>query len=268
MARFRLTRPMCYAHLGAVALQRGLGASLASRPTRRRRRSARTTPRNELRGCPQYTHLSAQHSPASDGGHAPAMPCFGREDLHAARAGLHVQSDPNPRMGKAFVWPQRPTTPGPLTTLRRSRTHAKPSLAARTYNPCIPSPPFENDPARTHARSPVGRQDHKRARPLAASRERQRTRARAKPCLAGRPTAPLRSQSPEKHTSRGRPPGMELPDAAVVVIVPYRRTRMGPHFEAPPGLFPYSYLVLLPAGSGLLLLLFFNFRRQSRARYR
>jgi hypothetical protein len=37
----------------------------------------------------------------------------------------------------------------------------------------------------------------------------------------------------------------------VVVNLP-RRTRMGPHFRLPPGLFLDSYLVPLPAGFTLL----------------
>jgi hypothetical protein len=66
--------------------------------------------------------------------------------------------------------------------------------------------------------------------------------------FGGPTTAPThRSQCDEKNTSRGRPAGMELPDVAVIVIHPHRRTRMGPHFEVPPGLFPYSYLVMFLA---------------------
>jgi hypothetical protein len=38
---------------------------------------------------------------------------------------------------------------------------------------------------------------------------------------------------------------MELPDYPVMVLAPHRRTRMGPHLRFPPGLFPYSYLVIL-----------------------
>jgi hypothetical protein len=87
---------------------------------------------------------------------------------------------------------------------------------------------------------------------LATSRDRSRTHAWAKPCLAGRPTVLVRTQPPETNTSRGRPPGMELPDYPVVVVNLPRRTRMGPHFRLPPGLFLDSYLVPLPAGFTLL----------------
>jgi hypothetical protein len=112
----------------------------------------------------------------------------------------------------------------PLRTFReRSRAHAwaKPCLAARTYDACG----------------------------ALAFRERPRTHAWAKPCLAGRPTMLVRTQSCEQNTSRSRPSGMELPDYPVVVLTPRRRTRMGPHFTIPPGLFPDSYLVTLPVVS-------------------
>jgi hypothetical protein len=33
---------------------------------------------------------------------------------------------------------------------------------------------------------------------------------------------------------------MELPDYPVVALTPHRRTRMGPHFRFPPGLFSDS----------------------------
>jgi hypothetical protein len=112
--------------------------------------------------------------------------------------------------------------------------------------------------------------------PLATSRERSRRHARAKPCLAGRPTALVRTQIPETNTSRGRPSGMELPDYPVVVLTPAPLDQDGPapplparsfpgfvarsasrrvfsrirsSFRFPPGLFPYSLLVPLPAGS-------------------
>jgi hypothetical protein len=76
--------------------------------------------------------------------------------------------------------------------------------------------------------------------PLHTFRQRSRTLAWAKPCLAGRPTALVRTQPPEQHTSRGRPSGMELPDYPVMSLTPAHRARTGPHLVAPPGLFPYS----------------------------
>jgi hypothetical protein len=86
----------------------------------------------------------------------------------------------------------------------------------------------------------TGRQDLHAHGLLALSRERSRTLAWAKPCLAGRPTMLVRTQLPETNTSRSRPSGMELPDYPVVVLTPSCRTRMGPHLRFPPGLFPDS----------------------------
>jgi hypothetical protein len=85
-----------------------------------------------------------------------------------------------------------------------------------------------------------GRQELHTPAPARNVRERSRTHAWAKPCLAGRPTTLVRTQSPVQNTSRGRPSGTELPDYPVVALTPVRRTRMGPHLRFPPGLFPYS----------------------------
>jgi hypothetical protein len=74
----------------------------------------------------------------------------------------------------------------------------------------------------------------------------------AKPCLAGRPTALVRTQSPEQNTSRGRPSGMELPDYPVMVLTPTPTDQDGPTLRFSPGLFPYPYLVTLPTHSSFL----------------
>jgi hypothetical protein len=133
------------------------------------------------------------------------------------------------------VWPPGPTTQGPTTyasALPVSRTITSARMGEAL---------FGGDDLHTHA-------------PLYTFRERSQTLAWAKPCLAGRPTMLVRTQPPEQHTSRSRPSGMELPDYPVVVLTPSRRTRMGPHFTFPPGLFPDSYLVLLPVGFLVLVL--------------
>jgi hypothetical protein len=98
-----------------------------------------------------------------------------------------------------------------------------------------------------------------------AFRERSQTLAWAKPCLAGRPTMLVRTQPPEQNTSRSHPSGMELPDYPVVVLTLHRRTRMGPHLRFPPGLFPDSSLVTLPAGSFFKFVPRYASRRPSAA---
>jgi hypothetical protein len=69
-------------------------------------------------------------------------------------------------------------------------------------------------------------------------RERSQTHAWAKPCLAGRPTALVRTQPPEQNTSRSRPSGMELPDYPVMVLTPTPTDQDGPALPLPAGSFP------------------------------
>jgi hypothetical protein len=76
--------------------------------------------------------------------------------------------------------------------------------------------------------------------PLYTFRERSQTLAWAKPCLAGRPTALVRTQPLETNTSRSRPSGMELPDYPVVALTPTPWDQDGPALPFPPGLFSYS----------------------------
>jgi hypothetical protein len=104
----------------------------------------------------------------------------------------------------------------------------------------VPLLRFESDQNPCMGEALFGGQDLYAHAPPHTFRERSQTLAWAKPCLAGRPTMLVRTQPPEQHTSRGRPSGMELPDYPVVALTPVRRTRMGPHFRFPPGLFPYS----------------------------
>jgi hypothetical protein len=138
-------------------------------------------------------------------------------------------------------------------------------LAARACNACVRSSRFENDHERTTGDAQSGRDDLHTLASLAVSRERhdrahRRSRvwpprptlthrllpldndhertARAKPCLAGRPTAFVRTQRFEQNTSRGRPSGMELPDYPVVALTPTPQDQDGPVPQLPAGSFP------------------------------
>jgi hypothetical protein len=122
----------------------------------------------------------------------------------------------DPLMGEALFGDRELHTPAPAPNLPRAITNPRMGEAL------------------------TGRQDLHAHGLLALSRERSRTLAWAKPCLAGRPTMLVRTQLPETNTSRSRPSGMELPDYPVVVLTPSCRTRMGPHLRFPPGLFPDS----------------------------
>jgi hypothetical protein len=108
-----------------------------------------------------------------------------------------------------------------------------PFLAARTYTLTR-----AQCPERTAGQSPVRRLGpHSRAH-RATSRERSRTHAWAKPCLAGRPTMLVRTQCFETNTSRGRPIGMELPDYPVMALTPTPWDQDGPALRPPAGSFP------------------------------
>jgi hypothetical protein len=153
--------------------------------------------------------------------------------------------------GRQHLQRQNPQPMHPLFPFReRSQTlaRAKPCLAGPHGARTAPNVPRRN-PGLHVGEALFGGNDLQRARRLARSESDPELHAWAKPCLAGRPTALVRTQCCETNTSRSRPSGMELPDYPVVVLTPCRRTRMGPHFRFPPGLFPYSYLVPLPAGS-------------------
>jgi hypothetical protein len=141
----------------------------------------------------------------------------------------------------------RPTALIPPAACRdatHTSTWAKPCLAARTHTLTHRSPRPESDHERTHGRSPV-----------------QGRTGWAKPCLAGRPTMLVRTQPPETNTSRGRRSGMELPDYTVMVSFLHRGTRTGPTRPGPARSFPYSYLVMAPARSFLVVVARFASRR-------
>jgi hypothetical protein len=116
------------------------------------------------------------------------------------------------------VWPRRPAHSRTARNVPRTSTNARlgEALSGR-------------DDLRTHA-------------PLHRFRERSQTLAWAKPCLAGRPTMLVRTQSPEQNTSRGRPSGMELPDYPVVATLPTPWDQDGPTPPLPAG----SFSVLVP----------------------
>jgi hypothetical protein len=189
--------------------------------------------------------------------HRPASGARGATRQTSSRLTHNVRATPhaprtikNARPDKALFRREDLHADAPLHTFReRPRTHArpKPCLAAttynaRTHNPCIRSTRFENDHEPTHGRSPVWRQRLTTPVGAFASRERSRTHAWAKRCLAGRPTALVRTQSPETNTSRGRPPGMELPDYPVMATLPTPQDQDGPALPLPAGSFP----VLVP----------------------
>jgi hypothetical protein len=87
-------------------------------------------------------------------------------------------------------------------------------------------------------RSPVWSPGSTTLYPVHTFRERSQTHAWAKPCLAGRPTALVRTQCCETNTSRGRPSGMELPDYPVVATPPTPWDQDGPALPLPAGSFP------------------------------
>jgi hypothetical protein len=115
--------------------------------------------------------------------------------------------------------------------------HGRSPLAARTYTLSHRSQRVETQPRPPCGRSPVRQADPQRLYPSRTFRERSQTHAWAKPCLAGRPTALVRTQSPEQNTSRGRPSGMELPDYPVVVLTPTPWDQDGPTRNLPAGSF-------------------------------
>jgi hypothetical protein len=165
---------------------------------------------------------------------------FGRQSFNAVR--LHTSRERSRRHAWAKPCPvaRSYTLPRPLATSReRSRTNAweKPCLAPRTctltHRSYVP---------RTITTARMGEAlfggETYNAVPLHTFRERSRTLAWAKPCLAGRPTALVRTQSPEQNTSRGRPSGMELPDYPVVAALPTPWDQDGPTPPLPARSFP------------------------------
>jgi hypothetical protein len=175
--------------------------------------------------------------------HARRCPVWPRRPTHSRTARNVPRTSTNARLGEALSGSQDLHAHAPLHTFReRPRTHAwpKPCLAGTTYTLMHRSQRSESDDEPTHGRSPVWPQRPTTPGPLAVSRERSGTHAWAKPCLAGRPTMLVRTQSPEQNTSRGRPSGMELPDYPVVATRPIPQDQDGPTPPLPTGSFPYS----------------------------
>jgi hypothetical protein len=148
---------------------------------------------------------------------------------------------PNALLGEAlFGGLDHTLTHPPLATSReRSRPHAwaKPALAGRP-TALVPLPTCRDATQTSMWAKPCLAARPTTRAPIYTFRERSRTQAWAKPCLAGRPTALVRTQSPEQNTSRGRPPGMELPDYPVVVLTPTPKDQDGPALRPPAGSFP------------------------------
>jgi hypothetical protein len=173
--------------------------------------------------------------------HARRCPVWPRRPTHSRTARNVPRTSTNARLGEALSGSQDLHAHAPLHTFReRPRTHAwpKPCLAGTTYTLMHRSQRSESDDEPTHGRSPVWPQRPTTPGPLAVSRERSGTHAWAKPCLAGRPTMLVRTQSPEQNTSRGRPSGMELPDYPVVATRPIPQDQDGPTPPLPTGSFP------------------------------
>jgi hypothetical protein len=87
----------------------------------------------------------------------------GRQGLQRLCCSYVPRATANARMGEALFDRQDLQRLYPLRTFReRSRPHAwaKPCLIASTYNACTPSARSENDPERTHGRSPVWRRTY------------------------------------------------------------------------------------------------------------
>jgi hypothetical protein len=181
---------------------------------------------------------------------------------------MRVPPEPSRKPPRIVAWanrnrvmrhPGRPIRhPGRSHESPAIQTHAgKPCLAARTYNArTARSVPRSIATARMgealFGGNDLQRQDAQPMYSLHAVRERSRPHAWAKPCLAGRPTALVRTQPPEQNTSHGRPSGMELPDYPVMVLTPTPTDQDGPTLRFSPGLFPYPYLVTLPTHSSFL----------------
>jgi hypothetical protein len=168
---------------------------------------------------------------------------------------MRPENDRERTPGRSPVWRGRPTHSRTARNVSRAITDPRMGEAlfgGGAYTPGPTHSRITRNAQRTITSARMGEAvfggETYNAVPLHTFRERSRTLAWAKPCLAGRPTALVRTQPPETNTSRGRPSGMELPDYPVMATLPTPWDQDGPHFRFPPGLFPYSYLVTLPAG--------------------
>jgi hypothetical protein len=172
----------------------------------------------------------------------------GRVLLHDMTPALAPQAPPGaevgvdscpatvPSRGSVRLQPWKHTEPS--HGLPRRTARAKPHLAGRpAYSCTLANVPRPITTARM-GEALCRRQDLHADAPLHRFRERPRTHAWAKPCLAGRPTALVRTQPPEQNTSRGRPSGMELPDYPVMATLPTPWDQDGPAPPLPARSFP------------------------------
>jgi hypothetical protein len=159
---------------------RGATTKRVSRPTQRACFSARSESDDDrTHGRSPVWPPELQRCPASYVPRTITTACLGEalsccQELHTPASARNLpRAITNQRMGKALFGPQD----------------------LHTHAPFLRS---ENDHNGTHGRSPVWpRRLHTHA-PLATSRERSRTGAWAKPCLAGRPTALVRTYLPRR----------------------------------------------------------------------
>jgi hypothetical protein len=233
-----------------------------------RRRSTRTLARVTRHSAPAWATQTVTW----------AKPCVAGTTYILTHRSTRFENDRRPSHGRSPVWTRGPTRSRTARNVPRASTNARAwrslfggptwsratrhseaswrvefnavsgriagglqahttSFAADPQPACHSTRP-DNDHEPTHGRSPVWRVDQTTHAPLVTSRERSRTHAWAKPCLAGRPTGLVRTQCCETHTSRGRPSGMELPDYPVMATLPTPMDQDGPAPPLPAGSFP------------------------------
>jgi hypothetical protein len=145
--------------------------------------------------------------------------------------------EPGPPNERSAAHPTRRVSPTFRQASRKSGRRSA-CMAARTHNAFVRPVHSKTDRERTHGQALFAREDLHADAPLHTFRRRSRRHAWAKPCLAGRPTMLVRTQLPEKNTSRGRPSGMELPDYPVMATLPTPWDQDGPALPLPAGSFP------------------------------
>jgi hypothetical protein len=260
-----------------------------------RRRSTRTLARVTRHSAPAWATQTVTW----------AKPCVAGTTYILTHRSTRFENDRRPSHGRSPVWTRGPTRSRTARNVPRASTNARAwrslfggptwsratrhseaswrvefnavsgrivgglqahttSFAADPQPACHSTRP-DNDHEPTHGRSPVWRVDQTTHAPLVTTRERsrthawakpclaggpdhprtarnvprrRRTHAWAKPCLAGRPTGLVRTQCCETHTSRGRPSGMELPDYPVMATLPTPMDQDGPALLLPAGSFP------------------------------
>jgi hypothetical protein len=161
-----------------------------------------------------YTACAAPHVPRTIAKPTWRPACLTARKLQRTHRSHHSENDRRPSHGRSPVWQSGLTTHVSAPHVPRSLRNARTGEAL------------------------IGREDLHADAPLHTFRRRPRTHAWAKPCLAGRPTALVRTQCCEQNTSRGRPSGMELPDYPVMATLPTPQDQDGPTLPLPAGSFP------------------------------